>query len=407
MHTDIQVDRHDEATRGKMADEVWEQIASALSTIVTTTDKSGNLKKELKIAIAETVSTLRSLLAKLKSMSESKTKTISELETVVNKMKSQNKDEGLHADKGHAAPSLNGNQELACSRDRGQAVPSLIPSREPTVNRKQGDMPPGNNIGKLYSTVLKNKTQQQHFKITVKSKGNLTADAIKELLKAKINPTDIKVGINSLKTLTDGRVVITTSRKEEAEALENDIKEKCREELEPILHRWRNPRLIIRNTPEDITTKNIEETLIKQNPELYLQSGDIIPKFCYTTKKLTRNLVMEVNAQTRKSLMQRKIKLGWMVCKVEDYLVPNRCFKCSRYNHRQQDCRGEETCPLCAGRHKMKDCTVSPTDYKCINCSTYNLHNKNAQTCENHSTLDRNYPSLLALLDRNRQNIDY
>lgn len=29
----------------KMADEVWEEIASVLSTIVTTTDKSGNLKK--------------------------------------------------------------------------------------------------------------------------------------------------------------------------------------------------------------------------------------------------------------------------------------------------------------------------------------------------------------------------
>jgi len=390
-----------------MADEVWEQIASALSTIVTTTDKSGNLKKELKITIAETVSTLRNLLAKLKSLSESKTKTISELETVVNKMKSQNKDEGPHSGKGHAAPSLNGNQELECSRERGQAVPSLVPSREPTVNRTQGIMPHGNNIGKLYSTTLKNKTQQQHFKITVKSKGNLTAEAIKELLKAKINPTDINVGINSLKTLTDGRVVITTSRKEEAEALETYIKEKCREELEPILHKRRNPRIIIRNTPEDITTKNIEETLIKQNPELYLQPGDIIPKFCYTTKKLTRNLVIEVNAQTRKSLMQRKVKLGWMICKAEDYLVPNRCFKCSRFNHRQHDCRGEETCPLCAGRHKMKDCTVSPPDYKCINCATYNLHNKNARICENHSTLDRNCPSLLALLDRYRQNIDY
>jgi hypothetical protein len=34
------------------------------------------------------------------------------------------------------------------------------------------------------------------------------------------------VGINSFKALTDGRVLITTSRKEEAEALEMDIKAK-------------------------------------------------------------------------------------------------------------------------------------------------------------------------------------
>jgi stress-induced morphogen len=54
---------------------------------------------------------------------------------------------------------------------------------------------------------------QQHFKITVKSKGNQSAETIKEILKAKINPSDIQVGINSLKTLTDGRVLITAERK--------------------------------------------------------------------------------------------------------------------------------------------------------------------------------------------------
>jgi hypothetical protein len=146
---------------------------------------------------------------------------------------------------------------------------------------------------------------------------------------------------------------------------------------------------------------------MKQNPGLYLQPGDIIAKFCYTTKNLTRNLVVEVNAQTRKALIQGKVKLGWTICKVEDYLVPNRCFKCSRYNHRQQECREVDTCPHCAGQHKMKDCTVNPPDYKCINCATYNLHNKNARICEKHSTLDKNCPSLLAVLDRYRQNINY
>jgi len=48
-----------------------------------------------------------------------------------------------------------------------------------------------------------------------------------------------------------------------------------------------------------------------------------------------------------------------MICKVEDYLVATRCFKCWRFNHRHQDFRGEETCSLCAGRHKMKECTAN------------------------------------------------
>jgi hypothetical protein len=177
------------------------------------------------------------------------------------------------------------------------------------------------------------------------------------------------VGINSFKTLTDGRVLITTSRKE-AEALEMDIKAKCGEELEAILHRRRNPRLVIRNIPEDITTCNIEGTLIKQNPDLYLKAGDINAKYIYEIKKHFRNLVVEVNAQTRKLHLQKKVKLGWIICKVEDYLVATRRFKCSRFKHRHQNCRGKETCPLCAGRHKMKECTANLSEYKCINCAT-------------------------------------
>jgi hypothetical protein len=67
-----------------------------------------------------------------------------------------------------------------------------------------------------------------------------------------------------------------------------------------------------------------------------------------------RNLVMEVGAQTRKLLLQKKVKLVWLICKSEDYVVATRCFKCSRFNHRFRDCRGEETCPLSSGRHKTQ-----------------------------------------------------
>jgi len=57
--------------------------------------------------------------------------------------------------------------------------------------------PPGDSWEKLYSAALGNKIKQQHFKISVKSKDNLSGDAIKGILKSKIHPTDIKA-------LTDG-----------------------------------------------------------------------------------------------------------------------------------------------------------------------------------------------------------
>ena len=41
-------------------------------------------------------------------------------------------------------------------------------------------------------------------------------------------------------------------------------------------------------TPEDISTENLEDTLIAQNPDLHLVKEDIKAKFSYETKKHTK-----------------------------------------------------------------------------------------------------------------------
>jgi hypothetical protein len=244
-------------------------------------------------------------------------------------------------------------------------------------------------------------------RLTVRSKINQPPDTIQKLLKSRINPTEIKVGITTLKSLRDGRVMVEASSKNDIETLGGKIEEKCGNELEVNILRLRNPRLILLNIPDDITTENAEETIIVQNSELSFKKGDIRPKFCYTTKRKTRNLIIEVESETRKTLMQAKIKLGWTICRVDDYIVAKRCFRCSRYNHEHTTCRGTETCPLCTGSHKLKECTANKSEYKCINCITYNKHHQNNQINADHPSLDRNCPSLIAVLEKYKQNTDY
>jgi hypothetical protein len=65
------------------------------------------------------------------------------------------------------------------------------------------------------------------FKMTVRSKKNHSSETIKEVLKATINPIELRVGINTFKTLNNGRVMIETNSKEEIEALEKYIHAKC------------------------------------------------------------------------------------------------------------------------------------------------------------------------------------
>ena len=145
------------------------------------------MKKELKNTIAKTVSTLRKLLVKLKDISENKTKAISDLETAVSKTRAQCEDGRAKYNKGRAAPSSITSEEPVGSRAQGHAAPSVIISREPGGSRDQGAAPPGVRREKLYSAALGNKLQQQHFKITVKSKKSHSAEEIKGKLKSKIN----------------------------------------------------------------------------------------------------------------------------------------------------------------------------------------------------------------------------
>jgi len=92
---------------------------------------------------------------------------------------------------------------------------------------------------------------------------------------------------------------------------------------------------------------------------------------------------------------------------MEEYVAVNRCFKCSRYNHRDRDCIGEDTCPLCAGRHRLTGCTATRQGYKCINFTTYSKYNPTKTVCPNLSSLDKKCPSLQTIQEKYRQNTDY
>ncbi len=113
-----------------------------------------------------------------------------------------------------------------------------------------------------------------------------------------------------------------------------------------------NARLVLFNIPEDITLDNVELAITRQNPEKDIRVGDIKAKFCYVTKWETRNLVIEVDPSTRGKFLTTRIKLGWTICRVEEYIVAKSCYRCSRLNRTFPECKGEETCPHCAANIK-------------------------------------------------------
>jgi hypothetical protein len=81
-------------------------------------------------------------------------------------------------------------------------------------------------------------------KLTVASKDNHTADAVKKILKTSIDPLHIKIGIRTFKGLKDGKVLIEADTKEDIEKLNSQIRDKRGDRLETNVHKRRNPRII-------------------------------------------------------------------------------------------------------------------------------------------------------------------
>jgi hypothetical protein len=119
----------------------------------------------------------------------------------------------------------------------------------------------------------------------------------------------MKIGIRTFKNLKNGNVLVEADSKEEIERLHSQIHDKCGNQIETYIQKRRNPRLIIFNVPEAVTPENTKDNIHAQNPELKVQEGDIQAKFIFKSQRNTRNLVIELNSQTRIQMLQNKLKL--------------------------------------------------------------------------------------------------
>ena len=136
---------------------------------------------------------------------------------------------------------------------------------EPPGRFSRQVLPSHDRAPKLYSTAVKQRTERKH-KLSLRSKTNQPPDIIEKIIKSIVNPTDRNVGINSIRQVRVGRVIIETSSEKEIEKLGDEIKEKC-EKLDVNIQKLRNPRLVLLNIPVDITLDNVGEAIIRQNSE--------------------------------------------------------------------------------------------------------------------------------------------
>ena len=180
-----------------MADEVNQQLESALDTLGSITEKSGNLR------IVDSVSTLRNIFVNLKNSAEEQMAKIDHLESEVKK----------------AMAELQQCRAVALSI---REPPPRDGSGKTLADCAKHVLPSVGGARKLYSLVT-SESIEKRYKIMVKSKSNQSPETIKSILKSKINPTEMKVGIKTLKSLRDGQVLIEVGSADETNLLSANI----------------------------------------------------------------------------------------------------------------------------------------------------------------------------------------
>lgn len=396
-----------------MVDDLDDCVENALKTLLNVTEVSKNLRQDLKQDIVHSVSDLRKAISLLKSELTDKDNELNDL-----RVKCKNAQDQLRV-KNHrvasqwtsAASSLAGHlQPLEPASQRIPAASSLAGQQQPLHFAGNSQWETSSAQRRSYAAVARGPQQviqAKTFKLFVKTKTNHSTEHMKAIVKKNVNPIEMKVGINSFKGLHNGQLLIESGNETDIDTICKTINEKCGEELEARASKLRNPRIIIFNVPDEITTDNIVGAITTQNPELGQYEKEVQPKFSFEDRKKNTNIVIEVSAEARKQIIGRKLKIGWNMCNWDDYIRISRCFKCCKYNHRAQECKGNQTCPNCTQTHALKDCKVNKVDYKCINCVNYNKHNKENVVNVNHSTLDSNCPCHQAAILRYQQSIGY
>jgi len=164
------------------------------------------------------------------------------------------------------------------------------------------------------------RAEQNSFKLTLKSKCGHSFENMKTLVKTKVNPVDMKIGIRTFTELGNRWLLIETHNKEEIDTLNQTINELFGTELEVLTPRHSNPRLIIYKVSDELNIENAKELIMNKKSELCVEKEDITSRCLFKDKRKGNNLVKEVNSMKRMKFMGLKMILGWNMCNFDDYI---------------------------------------------------------------------------------------
>ncbi|XP_017462848.1 PREDICTED: uncharacterized protein LOC108356236 [Rhagoletis zephyria] len=257
-----------------------------------------------------------------------------------------------------------------------------------------------NNIKKKALPELKNDVA-----IIVKPKVKQAVEKTKIDLNSKVDPKNLN--ISKIVSKNNGVMVIHSQNNDEREKIKDAIEKNIGKEYEIKVPNSIRPSFLIAGMNFKYENSDLIESIKKQNNNLIQGSLKVLKQFERNRGNIkVYNAIIEIDKEDfTKILAAERINIGWDRCKVFDAINVLMCYKCKGFNHKSADCKNEEACHKCHGKHNDKTCEENPIN-KCLNCIKANT-NLNLALDINHDTFDRHCQCYNNKLEIKKQKLGY
>ncbi|GFQ98694.1 uncharacterized protein TNCT_323821 [Trichonephila clavata] len=103
---------------------------------------------------------------------------------------------------------------------------------------------------------------------------NCSSDDVRKIIKSKINPAESKLGVCDLKNIRGNKLLVKCFSENDRNRLLTELQEKS-PELKASLPKRRNPAIIVKNVPNEVSNEDLLKVISEQNPEIVVDDESI------------------------------------------------------------------------------------------------------------------------------------
>lgn len=238
--------------------------------------------------------------------------------------------------------------------------------------------------------------------------GEQRNDVTRKDIKSQIDPSKLAVGVNNIKNIRNGGVMISCADANSKGLIKDKVQEVLSEKYKVEEVAERNPRIIVVGVEEDFVNLQEEEIVsaISEQNGITFGTIKVVTKYVKKARKNIGSIVLETDPDSYKEIMKReKLKMGWRICNVHDHVNIKRCFNCAGFNHIAKECTNKKICFRCAEEHSDRE-KCNSMNLKCTNCIKA-VENFNIKVDVNHCATDLNCPCYRKEIEKKGVRINY